>query len=154
MARKVTNTALATLLLLYWLNLATAWGQSDQTKILIEGAKKEGKLLWYTALNINDGDMLLQRFQNKYPFIKVEMLRLGSTQLLTKVLTEARLGAFKGDVIEIAGVLGHILKKSGLLEKYISSEATAYPSSMKDSDGTWTSFFIQYTHPCIQHQTR
>jgi len=126
--------------------------QSDLTAKLLEGAKKEGRFLWYTALNVNDSDMLIKRFEQKYPFIKGEMLRLGSTQLLTKILTEARPGAFKGDVIEIAGALGHILKTNGLLEKYVSPEAAAYPASMKDPDGVWTSFFFN-TH-VLAYNTR
>jgi iron(III) transport system substrate-binding protein len=125
-----------------------ARGQSESTQKLIEGAKKEGKLLWYTALNVADADMLLRRFEQKFPFIKGELLRLGSPQLLTKILTESKAGAFRGDVIEIAGVLGHILKKEGLLAKYVSSEAHAYPASMRDADATWTSFFFN-THVLV-----
>ena len=83
----------------------SVWAQSEHTAKLVEGAKKEGRFLWYTALNVNDSDMLIKRFEQKYPFIKGEMLRLGSSQLLTKILTEAKTGAFKGDVIETAGVL-------------------------------------------------
>src|SRR6185436_10813020 len=44
-----------------------ARGQSESTQKLIEGAKKEGKLLWYTALNVADADMLLRRFEQKFP---------------------------------------------------------------------------------------
>ena len=124
------------------LSLGSVWAQPDHTSRLIEGAKKEGKLLWYTALTINDASMLTQRFEQKYPFIKTETLRLGTDQLLTKIQTEARAGAFKADVIEIPGIMGHVLKQDGLLEKYLSPESKAYPASMKDADGTWTSFFI------------
>ncbi|TMA13319.1 MAG: extracellular solute-binding protein [Deltaproteobacteria bacterium] len=127
---------------------STICAQSDHTSRLVEGAKKEGTLLWYTALNLNDSDMLTTRFEQIYPFIKTETLRLSSFSLLSKIQTEARTGAFKADVIEIAGVLGHILKKDGLLAKYISPESRFYPDSMKDSDGTWTSFFIN-THVLV-----
>jgi iron(III) transport system substrate-binding protein len=72
-------------------------------------------------------------------------LRLSSFSLLSKIQTEARAGAFKADVIEIAGVLGHILKKDGLFAKYVSPESRFYPDSVKDPDGTWTSFFMN-TH--------
>jgi len=122
--------------------------QSDHTVKLIEGAKKEGRLLWYTALNIQDSEMLTKRFEEKYPFIKTQTLRLGTFQLLTKIQTEARAGAFKGDVIEIAGVTGHILKKDGIFAKYISPESRFYPDSVKDPDQTWTSFFIN-THVLV-----
>src|SRR5262245_1230588 len=122
--------------------------QSDHTAKLIEGAKKEGRLLWYTALNIQDSEMLTKRFEEKYPFIKTQTLRLGTFQLLTKIQTEARAGAFKGDVIEIAGVTGHILKKDGIFANYISPESRFYPDSVKDPDQTWTSFFIN-THVLV-----
>jgi iron(III) transport system substrate-binding protein len=124
------------------------FSQSEHTAQLIAGAKKEGKLLWYTALNINDAEMLTKRFEEKYPFIKTQTLRLGTFQLLTKIQTEARAGAFRGDVIEIAGVTGHILKKDGVFAKYASHESRFYPDSVKDPDQTWTSFFIN-THVLV-----
>jgi len=127
--------AFACLVFLLLLHNATIWGQSDHTKRLIEGAKKEGKLVWYTALSIQDAEVLTKRFEQLYPFVKTETLRLVTDALLTKILTEARAGVFNADVIEIPGI-------EGLLEKYASPEAKAYPASMKDSDGTWTSFFI------------
>jgi iron(III) transport system substrate-binding protein len=130
------------------LNSRVAFAQSDHTTRLIEGAKKEGRLLWYTALNIKDADMLTKRFEEKYPFIKTQTLRLGTFQLLTKIQTEARAAAFKGDVIEIAGVTGHILKKDGIFAKYTSPESRFYPDSVKDPDQTWTSFFIN-THVLV-----
>jgi iron(III) transport system substrate-binding protein len=148
MKPKVADKALAILIASLLFGLSLAWGQSEDTKLLIEGAKKEGKLLWYTALNINDGDMLTKRFEQKYPFVKTETLRLGSANLLTKIQTEAKAGTFKADVIEIEGIMGHIFKKQGLLEKYVSPEAQAYPASFKDPDGFWTSFFIN-THVLV-----
>jgi iron(III) transport system substrate-binding protein len=122
--------------------------QSDHAARLIAGAKKEGRLLWYTALNIQDADMLTKKFEEKYPFIKTQTLRLGTFQLLTKIQTEARAGSFRGDAIEIAGVTGHLLKKDGVFAKYVSPESRFYPDSVKDPDGTWTSFFIN-THVLV-----
>jgi iron(III) transport system substrate-binding protein len=119
--------------------------QTDPASRVLEDAKKEGALVWYTALNLNDSEMLTKRFEQLYPFIKIETLRLSSFSLLTKIQTEARAGAFKADVIEIAGVLGHILKREGLFAKYTSPESRFYPDSVKDPDGTWTSFFMN-TH--------
>ena len=127
---------------------STIAAQPDPASRIIEGAKREGALIWYTALNLNDSEMLTNRFEQLYPFLKTETLRLSSFSLLTKIQTEARAGAFKADVIEIAGVLGHILKKDGLFAKYISPESRFYPDSVKDPDGTWTSFFMN-THVLV-----
>ena len=117
-------------------------GPNHHTKRLIEGAKKEGKVVWYTALSIQDAELLTKRFEQTYPFIKTETLRLVTDALLTKILTETKAGVYNADVIEIPGIGGNILKKEGLFEKYVSPESKAYPASMKDSGGTWTSFFI------------
>jgi iron(III) transport system substrate-binding protein len=122
--------------------------QPESASSVLEHAKKEGVLVWYTALNLNDSEMLTKRFEQRYPFIKTETLRLSSFSLLSKIQTEARAGAFKADVIEIAGVLGHILKRDGLFAKYISPESRFYPDSVKDPDGTWTSFFMN-THVLV-----
>jgi iron(III) transport system substrate-binding protein len=114
-----------------------AWGQSEHTKRLIEGAKKEGKLLWYTALNINDATMLTKRFEQLYPFVKTETLRLGGRELVTKILMEANTRVFRADVIESVSIDGHVLKKRGLLEKYISPEVENRVGSLekgKDAD--------------------
>ena len=144
----VNKIAHASLIFFLLLPCSSVWAQPDHTAMLIAGAKKENKLLWYTALTLADAGMLTQHFEQKYPFIKTETLRLGTDQLLTKIQTEARAGAFRADVIEIPGILGHVLKQDGLLEKYISPESKAYPASMKDPDGTWTSFFIN-THVTV-----
>jgi len=142
-ARKFLLSVFAILLIIAASQIAATGAQPDSRAI--DAAKKEGALVWYTALNLNDSEMLTKRFEQIYPFIKTETLRLSSFSLLSKIQTEARAGALKADVIEIAGVLGHILKKDGLLAKYISPEARFYPDSVKDPDGTWTSFFMN-TH--------
>jgi len=141
--------ALFVLLLATIVYQASASGaQEGSASRILDGAKKEGALLWYTALNLNDSEMLTKRFEQLYPFIKTETLRLSSFALLSKIQTEARAGGFRADVIEIAGVLGHILKKDGLFAKYLSPEARFYPDSVKDTDGTWTSFFMN-THVLV-----
>ena len=58
--------------------------QPDPAARVIEAAKKEGALFWYTALNLNDSEMLTSRFEQLYPFIKTETLRLSSFNLLSK----------------------------------------------------------------------
>jgi len=140
MKPRIIFFALGLVLALY--NLPLAWGQADATKRLIDGAKKEGKVVWYTALSIQDVEVLTKRFEQTYPFIKTETLRLVTDALLTKILTETKAGVHNSDVIEIPGIAGNILKKEGLFDKYASTESNAYPAAMKDPGGTWTSFFI------------
>src|SRR4030095_6184041 len=90
-----------------WLNslgwaevLAQAGGQAS----VIEGAKKEGRVVWYATLNISDSNALLHRFEQKYPFIKTELLRAGSEQLLNRILTQDSANRSALDLVNITTI--------------------------------------------------
>jgi iron(III) transport system substrate-binding protein len=118
---------------------AEARGQSAN---LVEAARKEGKVVWYATLNINDSGALLARFEQKYPFIKTELLRAGSEQLLNRILTEDGAGRSALDLVNITTV--DALKKRGLLQPYRSPEMAAYPRQFTDPDGYWATIYNLY----------
>ncbi len=49
---------------------------------LIEGAKKEGKLIWYASTNVTESKPLLDDFEKQYPFIKGELFRASGEVIL------------------------------------------------------------------------
>src|SRR5215510_10833193 len=127
---------LATCCLLFSLCMATPlWAASDARGALIEGAKKEAKLMIYSSVSATDTATLGQRFQQKYPFIKPEYLRLGSERLLTRILQEARGGKQFADVFQTGVAEVHLYKQKGLVAKYLSPERAAYADYFKDADG-------------------
>src|SRR2546428_12141263 len=79
--------------------LATYQGEDRQQR-LIEGAKKEGSLLFYTTFPTEYADQLIEPFKNKYG-VKVNVWRARSEIVLRKVITEARAGGPNVDVITI-----------------------------------------------------
>ena len=109
---------------------------------LIEGAKKEGQVIWYATLNINDSTALLNRFSQKYPFIKTELLRAGSEQLLNRILTEDSAGRSAMDLVNLTTI--NALKRRNLLQAYRSPEFGAYPrnSKMRRVIGQRSTIFI------------
>ena len=109
---------------------------------LIEGAKKEGQVVFYTPLNINDSRPLLQRFEQKYPFIKTELLRLSAEPLLNRIFTEDRAGRNVVDVINNTVI--NPLKKARLIQMYRSAEHAAYLDQFKDPEGYWASVNNNY----------
>ena len=46
-----------------------SWSQAPGLKI-IEGAKKEGVVVWYTTMNLSSAKEFVNRFHKKYLFIK------------------------------------------------------------------------------------
>jgi hypothetical protein len=65
---------------------------------LIEAAKKEGELVWYTSMSISDSRPLLDAFEKKYPFIKSKLVRASSEKTLNRIITETRGGRWDFDV--------------------------------------------------------
>ena len=57
------------------------YAQSTHHTALVEGAKKEGKLVWYTSMAIDTSKPLLDAFLQEYPFIKPDLVRAGEEQL-------------------------------------------------------------------------
>ena len=109
---------------------------------LVEGAKKEGKLLWYSTMNIGDVDSLLKRFREKYPFIATESYKAGSEGMLTKVLAEAAANKLRCDLIMNTGQETLIVQKKGLLAKYVSPQSKFFPEGLKDPEGLWTDVYM------------
>jgi iron(III) transport system substrate-binding protein len=109
---------------------------------IIEAAKREGQVVFYTPLNITDSQALLQRFERKYPFIKTELLRMSAEPLLNRILTEDRAGRSIVDVINNNVI--NALKRAKLLAPYRSSEQQAYPNAFTDPEGYWVSLNSNY----------
>jgi iron(III) transport system substrate-binding protein len=116
--------------------------QDNATAKLIEGAKKEGKMVFYSSLNIEDNNGLLKKFEEKYPFIKTELNRLSADRLLIRFQSEARAKKHAADVLLNGGARTYITKKEGLLMKYVSPESKFYGPGFKDPDGYWTDAYL------------
>src|ERR1700704_5329404 len=81
----MAHTLLAALLVL--VTSTSLCAQTPSQSALIEGAKKEGKLVWYTSMAVDTSKPLLDAYLKEYPFIKAELVRLGEEQLVNRILT-------------------------------------------------------------------
>ena len=86
----------------------------DRNQMLIEGAKKEGEVVLYSALIVNQMlRPLTAGFMKKYPFVKMSYWRADSEQLVPKISAEARAGSAVADLFEGSGG-GEIAVEAGL----------------------------------------
>lgn len=134
------------LLLLLFLGIAvtTAPAQDSHTAKLIEGAKKEASLVWYTSTSTEDIKRLFDVFNKKYPFIKTEFYNAGSARVYNRILNEARVGKIFFDLVSVRGVETHQMVKDGFIQPYQSPESAAYPQGFKDAKGYWVDYFDAY----------
>ena len=134
------------LVLALMLVAAVGWTESasGQSKEIVEGAKKEGKVVFYTSLTVQEIEQVVFPFLKKYPFLKVDPFRGNSEQLLQKIAIEARAGRPQHDVALFDAFEEWQLQKLGLLQAYKSPEAKNYPEAYKDPEGYWTAVYLNY----------
>ncbi|MGH7834609.1 MAG: ABC transporter substrate-binding protein [Candidatus Binatia bacterium] len=130
---------------------STAAAASSDPKV-IEGAKKEGKATWYTTTIIQDATRLIAAFNQKHPFVKVELLRMGSAKAVNRVETEARAGKFLADVLNINDTESVGLQDKAFFQKYASPELKYYPKELLDPAGY--AFPFKYIPNVIGYNTR
>ena len=103
---------------------------ADREELLKTGAKKEGKLVWYTSLTAHRD--IANVFEAKYPGVKVETYRAGSTDLTRRILSEAQAGRNLADLVETTPPTLMIMRDNKLLLPFYSPYLVNYPSDAKE----------------------
>ncbi|MFI5000009.1 MAG: ABC transporter substrate-binding protein [Reyranellales bacterium] len=107
------------------------------TDAMIEAARKEGRVSYYTAMDLSVAEPVAKAFEAKYPGIKVNVERTGSERLFNRIAQEQGSRIYKVDVVNSADA-SHFLpwKRQGWLAPFVS-EAVArdVPAGMADADG-------------------
>ena len=98
--------------------------------MLKAGAKKEAKLTWYTSLTAHRD--IANVFEAKYPGIKVETYRAGSTDLTRRLLSEGQTKRSIADLIETTPATLMMMRESKLLMPYFSPHLTKFPDDAKE----------------------
>jgi iron(III) transport system substrate-binding protein len=108
---------------------------------LIENAKKEGKLVFYTSVETEFARSLTTAFEAKYPFIKTDIFRSTHEKILSRMNVERKTSTFTADVVSVGEFETYHMQKRGFITPYKSPFATAYPEGFKDPNGFWTDLY-------------
>ncbi len=104
---------------------------------LIEAAKKEGSLTWYTTQLIDQlGRPMMQAFEKKYG-VKVNAVRADSYIVAQRLTTEAQTGKMMADVFD-GNSITLALKRQNIIMKWQPDHASRLPKHFVDPDGYWT----------------
>jgi iron(III) transport system substrate-binding protein len=109
------------------------------TPALIEAARKEGKLSYYSALELNVAERLGKMFEAKYPGIVVRVERSGAERIFQRIAQEQGSGINAVDVANSTDP-SHYLdwKKNGWLAPYLPEDVAKYfPADQFDPDGMY-----------------
>src|SRR5262249_40563632 len=121
----------------------TNYTGSDRQQMLEAGARREGALLVYTTGT--QIQPLIDRFKQKYPFLRVELARAGSSDVAQKVIEEYPAGVHLADAFELAAHGLMVPRDLGILAPFTSPEAQHYEPSAIERGRHWISVREGYT---------
>ena len=112
------------------------------TPELIEAAKKEGKVVWYTATDVQVAEKAARAFEEKYPGVKVQVERSGSERVFQRINQEYGSKIHNADVIETSDAVHfNLFKKQGWLQPAVPADvAKHWPKEVRDADGQFAPY--------------
>src|ERR1051326_5263639 len=118
------------------LSIPAAAQQEFGSPELIAAAKKEGRLVLYTANFAEIEQEVINVFNKRFPEIKVEMVRAPGGQLITRIKTEAAANRLTADIIDHSD---RALMKDlvDLFQDYAPPNAADYRDDVQISPNLW-----------------
>jgi iron(III) transport system substrate-binding protein len=112
------------------------------TEPLIEAARKEGKVVYYTSVDLPMAQRIGKAFEAKYPGIAVRVERSGAERVFQRIGQEYASNIHAVDVVNSSDAAHMIVwKRDGLLAPFMPEEvAKHYPEEHRDPDGMFASF--------------
>ncbi len=112
------------------------------TPELIAAAQKEGKLAWYTSVDLPVAEKIARAFEAKYPGVACRVERAGAERVFQRIGQEYGSRIYAVDVVNSSDAAHFIVwKREGVLAPYVPEDvARFYPAEHKDPDGlfaTW-----------------
>lgn len=138
--------AIATAATATWprLSVAAAPPASGITPELIAAATKEGKVNYYTSVDLKVAEQTAKQFEAKFPGIKVKVERSGAERNFQRIGQERSSGIFNCDTVNTSDAAHAIAwKRDGLLEPIVPEDvARHFPAEHRDPDGAYASWRV------------
>jgi iron(III) transport system substrate-binding protein len=120
----------------------------DREQVLYAGAKSEGVVNWYTSLAGDSYKALSRVFEAKYPGLRVEALRNGGSELVTRMAEETKARRPNFDALETTYDFMMVSRANNLTRPYNSPVLATYSSEAKEKADAgltfWTIFRESY----------
>jgi len=127
-----------------WRTLASAPEPQKITAELLAAAKKEGRVAFYTSVELPVAEKVAKAFEAKFPGIAVRVERSGAERNFQRIAQEYASRIFACDVVQSSDAAHFIAwKREGLLASYLPEEVAAhYPAQHRDAEGMFASWRI------------
>jgi iron(III) transport system substrate-binding protein len=112
------------------------------TPQLIEAAKKEGHVVWYTSIDLSVSEKISAAFKEKFGGIELRVERTGAERVFQRIGQEYASNVHAVDIANSSDA-AHLLawKRQGILLPYMPEDvAKYYKPEHRDPDGTYAGF--------------
>lgn len=112
------------------------------TPQLIDAAKKEGKVVWYTSVDLAVAEKVARAFEAKYPGIAVRVERSGAERVFQRLGQEYSSKIYAADAVNSSDAAHLIVwKRDGWLMADVPEDvAKHYSAENRDPDGMFASW--------------
>ena len=110
----------------------------ETTPAMVAAAEKEGKVVWYTAVDVKVAEGIAKLFREQYPKIAIEVERAGSERVFQRINQENQANIKNADVVNSSDA-SHFLswKQQKLLAAHVPPDVQKFAPQYKDPDGTY-----------------
>ncbi|MDQ6619167.1 MAG: extracellular solute-binding protein [Pseudomonadota bacterium] len=116
-------------------------GAQETTPALVAAAAKEGKVVWYTAVDVKVAEAVAKAFRTEYPNIQIEVERSGSERVFQRIGQEMQANIRNADVVNSSDASHFVYwKQQKLLAQHVPPDVRRFAAAYKDADGyfaTW-----------------
>ncbi|MEA2989345.1 MAG: iron(III) transport system substrate-binding protein [Alphaproteobacteria bacterium] len=124
--------------------LAAAPPATAITPQLIEAAKKEGKVIYYTSIDLPIAERIAKSFEAKFPGVSVRVERTGAERVFQRIGQEYSSRIHAVDVVNSSDAAHFIVwKRDGILQPFVPEDiAKHYKPEAQDPDGQFAAFRV------------
>jgi iron(III) transport system substrate-binding protein len=123
--------------------MASSPAPEPVTLALVEAARKEGQVIYYTSTDLPVAEKLAKAFEAKYPGIAVRVERTGAERVFQRIGQEYASNIHAVDVVNSSDAAHFIVwKRDGILSAYVPEDVGTYPAEHRDVDGQFASFRV------------
>ena len=106
---------------------------ANREQMIIDGARKEGRVVLYSAAIVNQAQRpLAQAFMKKYPFVKMTFWRGDTEEIIAKLSAETRAKNLVADLVEGTGV-GELAVEAKLALPYLLAHGRGHAGTLPRS---------------------
>ena len=126
---------------LFALAMAGSALAQDTTPAMVAAAVKEGKVVWYSSVDVKVAEAIAKAFRAEFPGIEIEVERSGSERVLQRINQEYQSGIKNVDVVNSSDASHFIFwKQQKWLASHVPPDVKRFPAQFRDPDGfyaTW-----------------